>query len=159
VAAVGDLEAAILERIRPLTELGALSLFGSRVAGQARPDSDLDVAILPAAPGGEARRRLQTAVAVALADLAPEGRVDVVLLDEAPELLRHNVLSTGRLLFCADGSAWRELRRRTMREHGDREPVRRMLRTAQQRRLLEGRPSGRSGRAVRSFERVGRLSR
>ncbi|HVR11267.1 MAG TPA: nucleotidyltransferase domain-containing protein [Thermoanaerobaculia bacterium] len=124
--------AALDEQVALATEaipgIAALSVFGSRATGTARPDSDLDVAVLPA--GGASRRHLQVAVAVALADLAPEGRVDVILLDEAPELLRHQVLATGRLVLCRDARAWRDLRVQTMREHGDREWVRDLLRRA-----------------------------
>jgi predicted nucleotidyltransferase len=136
--------------------VSALVLFGSRASGRPRTDSDLDVAVLPA-PGAD-RRRLQSRLAVALAHLAPQGRVDVVLLDEAPELLRHTVLSGGELLLCRDEAAWRELRVRTMREHGDREHYRRILRQGLKRRLTEGRDDGRSGRARQSLERTGRLS-
>ena len=93
--------AALDEQVALATEaipgIAALSVFGSRANGTARPNSDLDVAVLPA--GDVSRRHLQVSVAVALADLAPEGRVDVILLDEAPELLRHQVLATGHLVL------------------------------------------------------------
>ena len=138
--------------------IAAMALFGSRATGSARPDSDLDVAILPS-PEAVSRRTLQVSVAVALADFAPEGRVDVVLLDEAPELLRHQVLSTGRLVLCRDIKAWRALLVETMREHGDREWARDLLRRAQARRLERGEPSGRSGHAVQSLRRTRNLPR
>jgi len=96
---------------------------------------------------------------VALADLAPDGRVDVVLLDESPELLRQRVFETGRLLLCRDAVALRDLRVRTMREHGDREWPRRLMREAQQRRLERGDLGGRSGRALESLGRLGKLPR
>jgi uncharacterized protein len=149
----------IVARVQGVEGISALVLFGSRARGEGRADSDLDIAVLPDSGDAGQRRRLQSAVAVALAELAPEGRVDVVILDEAPELLRQRVLEHGRLLVCRDTAAWRALRVRTMREHGDREHFRRMLRQAQRRRLLEGRPSGRSGRALRALERARRLSR
>ena len=86
-------------------------------------------------------------------------RVDVVLLDEAPDLLRQRVLETGRLLICRDPVAFRDLRVRTMREYGDREWVRELMLAAQKRRLEQGEPSGRSARALESLGRVGRLPR
>lgn len=137
--------------------ISILVVFGSRSRGRERPASDLDVAILPVEDAGLPRRRIQARLASALADLVPEGRVDVVFLDEAPELLRQRVMESGRLVVCEDPAAWRDLRVATMREHGDREYYRRMLREAQHERLTERRPSGRSGRALRSLERVGRL--
>lgn len=151
---------ALEQRVREAAAglpLSILAVFGSRAGGRERPGSDLDVAVLPAAGADLSRRRLQARVASALADLASEGHVDVVFLDEAPELLRQRILETGRLIVCQDEAAWRDLRVTTMREHGDREYYRRMLREAQHRRLTERIPSGRSGRALRSLERVGKL--
>lgn len=149
----------ITRRSEPIEGIAALLVFGSRARGSERPDSDLDVAVLPSVGDDpQARRRLQTRLAVALADLAPEGRVDVVFLDEASDLLRQRVLETGRLLINRDPMAFRDLRVRTMREYGDREWVRDLMRTAQKRRLEQGEPSGRSGRALESLGRVGKLS-
>lgn len=152
------LERGIREAIAGLP-ISVLVVFGSRARGRERPGSDLDVAVLPAGEGGLSRRKLQARLAAALADLVPGGRVDVVFLDEAPELLRQRIFETGRLLVCEDRAAWRDLRVATMHEHGDREYYRRLLREAQNRRLTERRPSGRSGRALDSLERVGRLPR
>jgi predicted nucleotidyltransferase len=154
-----SLDREILQRIEPIPGIAALLMFGSRARGTARPDSDLDVAVLPTADDAASRRKLQTSLAVALADLAPGGRVDVVLLDESPELLRQRVFETGRLLLCRDRLALRDLRVQTMREHGDREWARRLMREAQQRRLERGEPGGRSGRALESRGRLGKLPR
>lgn len=137
---------------------GVVVVFGSRSRDTARSDSDLDVAVLPTARAEVDRRRLQARAASVLADLAPGGRVDVVFLDEAPELLRQRIMETGRVVVCREPGRWRELRVRTMREHADREPYRRLLREAQHRRLTEG-GDGRSGRAVGSPERARGLPR
>jgi hypothetical protein len=106
-----------------------------------------------------ARRRLQSDIAAALAHLAPEGRVDVVFLDEAPVLLRQRIMENGRLLKCTAPGAWREWRVCTMREHGDRENVRSLFRKAQARRLKEGRIGDRPGHAVESLKRTRELHR
>lgn len=156
---MSSLDTEILRRIEPVPGIAALLVFGSRARGAQRPDSDLDVAVLPAAGDPRSRRKLQTSLAVALADLTPDGRVDVVLLDEAPELLRQRVFETGRLLLSRDDVALRDLRVRTMREHGDREHYRDLMREAQRRRLERGDFGGRSGRALESLERIGKLSR
>ncbi|HEX5717052.1 MAG TPA: nucleotidyltransferase domain-containing protein [Thermoanaerobaculia bacterium] len=139
--------------------VSALLVFGSRASGSPRPDSDLDVGVLPNSDDPQARRRLQSQLAVALADLAPQGRVDVILMDEVSDLLRQRILETGRVLICRDPAAFQDLRVRTMREHGDREWVRRMMRSAQRQRLEQGKHSGRSGRALESLGRVGKLPR
>jgi predicted nucleotidyltransferase len=154
--AVPELERQILDALAGVPELALVVLFGSRATGRARPDSDLDLAILPAEGSAIPRRKLVARVAVDLAELAPHGRVDVVLLDEAPVVLRQRIMETGRVLRCDDPAAWRV---RTMREYGDTERVRRLLRRAQYRRLSGGERSGRSGRALVSLERAGRLAR
>lgn len=154
ILSVENFDQRIREAVEDLSGLSILAVFGSRAQGRHRPDSDLDVAILPSREvDAEGRRRLQARVAAKLDHLAARGRVDIVFFDEAPELLRHRVFKTGRAVLCRDPDAWKELRVRTMREHGDREDYRRLMRRAQHRRLTEGRPSGRSGRALRSFER------
>jgi predicted nucleotidyltransferase len=149
----------IIRATESIPGISVLVVFGSRARGTHRPDSDLDVAVLPDTEDSRARWRLQSGLAAALADLAPEGRVDVVLLDEAPDTLRQRVMETGRILLCRDPEAWKELRVRTMREYGDREWARRLFQEAQFRRLARGELSGRSGKALESLRRAGRLSR
>ena len=82
-----DLDTLVLRAVEEIPGISVLVVFGSRAKGTARQDSDLDIAVLPDATvpldDPSARRRLQTRVAVALANLAPEGRVDVIFLDEA----------------------------------------------------------------------------
>lgn len=154
-----SLNDAILRAVENLPGISVLVLFGSRARGDDRPDSDLDVAVLPASQDARERRYLRSDIAVALADLAPEGRVDVVFLDEADDVLRERVLEQGRVLLNRDPEAWKELRVRTMREYGDREWVRNLYIEAQKKRLERGEPSGRSPKALESLRRVGRLPR
>src|SRR6476661_6671838 len=104
------LDDEILKAAQGLPNIAVLVVFGSRVQGAHRPDSDLDVAVLPDTAESRARRYLQADLAVALAHLAPEGRVDVILLDEAPEVLRQRIMETGRILLNRDPEAWKELR-------------------------------------------------
>jgi predicted nucleotidyltransferase len=89
------LDEEILRSVRDLPGIAILVVFGSRARGTHRPDSDLDVAVLPDTIDSRARRYLQADLAVALAHLASEGRVDVILLDEAPEVLRQRIMETG----------------------------------------------------------------
>jgi hypothetical protein len=94
-----------------------------------------------------------------LAELAPDGRVDVIRLDLAPDTLRQNVMKHGRMILCRDAEAWKALRVATMKEYGDREWARRTYRRALRRRLLERRPCGRSVGARKPLEHARRLSR
>jgi predicted nucleotidyltransferase len=151
------LDEEILKATRDLPGIAVLVVFGSRAQGNHRPDSDLDVAVLPDTADSRARRYLQADLAAALAHLTPDGRVDVVLMDEAPEVLRQRIMETGRVLLNRDNEAWKELRVRTMREYGDSEYYRRLYIEAQRRRLERGEPSGRSAKAIDSLKRVGKL--
>jgi len=81
-------------------EIEAAYVFGSVAAGRARADSDLDVAVLvdeTVRPSRMLTYRLQL-----MADLGAALRrrdVEVVVLNEAPPLLAHRVLSRGTLVF------------------------------------------------------------
>lgn len=75
-------------------------LFGSVARGEARRGSDLDLAVLfTRMPSPE--RIAEIVVAV---ELAARRSVDLVVLNSAPPLLAHEVVSTGRLLVCRDDS-------------------------------------------------------
>lgn len=156
---MASLDDQILAAVQEIPGIAVLVVFGSRARGTARPDSDLDVAVLPESADSRDRRYLQAKTAAALADLAPEGRVDVVLLDKADAVLRQRIMETGRVLLCRDPETWKELRVRTMREYADGEWARRLFREAQIHRLARGGPSGRSGKALESLRRTGKLRR
>ena len=79
----------------------AVYLFGSHADGSARPDSDLDLAVLAAAPLDPLDRwHAQEA-------LAAEAGVDVDLVDlrSASTVMRAEVLRSGRVLLDLDPTA------------------------------------------------------
>ena len=150
---MAELEADVLRAVEGIPGIAALLIFGSRARGDAGSSSDLDIAVLPR-PGAEIdpeapglERDLRIRLLVALAHLAPEGRVDVVRLDLAPDTLRQRIMVEGKMVLCPDPAAWKALRVATMKEFGDREWARRVYRRALKKRLVEGRrPRGRSSR-------------
>ncbi len=93
-AALGENEAAELIRGLARFDPAVIYLFGSAARGMNRPDSDLDVAFLPAAPA-DCWTVFQTAQALA-SILRRE--VDLVDLRRASTVLRKEVLRTGRRL-------------------------------------------------------------
>ena len=144
--------------LRSLEGIDVAVVFGSRATGTPRPDSDLDVAVLPSASTD--RTWLQARIVASLDHLSPTGRVDVVLFDEAPELLRQRILETGRVVIDRAPERWKEWRIRTMREHDDRAHWRELFRRAQAERLRRGEVGGgRSGGPVGSPERPRKLGR
>jgi hypothetical protein len=85
----------------------AVWLFGSRARGDARPDSDVDLAILtePMAQTDAARLRLVWQREVTLALGLPDGSVDLVMLRHAPLPLVYGVWREGLLLIDRDPDA------------------------------------------------------
>jgi uncharacterized protein len=71
-------------------------LFGSRARGAARPDSDIDVAILPVDPALSLR---DENVLVAQLERATGARVDLVRLDRAAPALRWRIARDGIVLL------------------------------------------------------------
>ena len=109
------------------TEVQAGYLFGSIVSGRARPDSDVDSAILVAdrvMRHDPFQYRLETVTK--LMDLLKRTDVDLVLLNEAPPLLAHRVLARGKLIFERSASARVSFQVRTVNRCLDTEPMRRL---------------------------------
>jgi predicted nucleotidyltransferase len=83
-------------------EVLAIFIFGSLAKGQARESSDVDIAVYvepDAVPQSALTLRLGYIVEL---ERAIGKRVDLVLLNQAPPLLRHQVFRHGRLVFERD---------------------------------------------------------
>jgi predicted nucleotidyltransferase len=131
-----------MERERIETELARTpgvafaTLFGSRVAGGVRSDSDWDVAVyLDDALAPDERARIRARL---IASLEPQVRVDVVILNEAPALLARRALEGERLLL-RDRRAWVRFVVRTLAAAGDEAYWRDLHARERERRLEEGR--------------------
>lgn len=97
-------------------------LFGSHARGTADAESDIDIAVLadphlPAEARAELRLHLMQTFAEALH--VPVERLDVVVLQDAPLLLRYNVVRGGRPLFTRDAAARRAFERSVERSYDD----------------------------------------
>jgi predicted nucleotidyltransferase len=102
--------------------------FGSRAHGDARPDSDVDVAVLLAhVPTLREQMQLRADVVRALR----RDDVDLVVLNLAPPLLRYEVVTAGRRLFARDELAADMFEQRCVMQYLDTAYLR-----AQQQRLL-----------------------
>ncbi|MEE4273261.1 MAG: nucleotidyltransferase domain-containing protein [Thermoanaerobaculales bacterium] len=84
------------ELLEPRSEIIEAYLFGSTARNQAQPHSDLDVAVFideaAAEPGGFG---YQATLSADLMAALGTNSVDVVILNQAPPLLYHRVLSDG----------------------------------------------------------------
>lgn len=86
--------------------------FGSRVRGTARPDSDLDLAVLRA-DGRRLTHRELGELMLVLADRYG-ARVDVVDLATADALVRREIVQEGAVDHARDRDAWIDLVYRTL---------------------------------------------
>ncbi|MBC7227536.1 MAG: nucleotidyltransferase domain-containing protein [Thermoflexales bacterium] len=101
----------------------AAYVFGSVAQGRARAGSDVDIAVLLAADlDGEARfeRRLRLGWEVESIIGRP---TDLVVLNDAPPLLQHQVLKHGRLIFERDRAARVEFEVRAGKIYADLKPM------------------------------------
>lgn len=106
----------------------AAILFGSRARGVARPESDIDVAVLLRPPAGKGDRyQLMRDLIQALGRELASDRLDLVVLEEASPALAFQVLAHGRVIFAKDPARLHRFRVRAFREHGDREEVERLF--------------------------------
>ena len=126
---------AIASTAESLPEIQAAFLFGSRVSGMARADSDVDVAVLIDAGSAhvDAHSQLRRLIA-ALADHIAADRLDVVILNDAPPALAFQVLKSGKLAFERDRTALHRFRVSTYARHSDFEPTERFFREVTRRR-------------------------
>ena len=95
-------------------------LFGSHAKGRARPNSDVDIAILPCDPDLEVHQenRIATELAWAL------GRdVDVVRIDRVPTDLKWRIARDGVLLCAASPSELTRFRATAACEYADFAPA------------------------------------
>lgn len=94
----------------------AVYLFGSQSTGKAKPDSDLDLALL-LQPGREMDFPLLE-LAVSL-EKALGKKVDLVILNRAGELLKYQVRRFGRLLYDRDPRSRKQFEIRGRRSFED----------------------------------------
>jgi len=107
----------------------AAYLFGSRATGKARPQSDVDMAVLLSEEDGLARFDRRLRLIDEVSDICG-GEADVIVLNDAPPLLQYQVLKHGRLLFERDRAARVEFEVRAGEVYADLKPMRRFFQRA-----------------------------
>lgn len=138
--ASSSLASAVGAALAPLVQVRVAWLFGSRVSGAARPDSDLDVAVaFPRALDDAGRFQGRLQIVAALTDaLGPLGeRADVVDIDEADAAVAFAALAQGRLALARSDDERVEATVRIMRRHADDLPRRQLFREAARRVAAE----------------------
>jgi hypothetical protein len=139
----------------PEVELGYL--FGSQAQGRAGAGSDIDLGIQVTAEAGRDARATLAHLFDRLGRAAPSDRLDLVLLNHAPPLLRQRILAGGELLFARSPEARVRFATRTLRDYQDMQVRREFFYRERVRYLKQGRDHGRSGDLLAQARRAARL--
>jgi hypothetical protein len=142
---IADLRARLAAELAELREVRLAFLFGSRSRGEARRDSDIDVAVLldpGTATDAGTRGEWIRCIAGRLGRQVSSAHLDIVLLDGAPALLRHRVLRDGVLLYERASGERARFAMRTIRDYQDGQIRRDEFTRRRIRRLAKGRPDG-----------------
>lgn len=117
-----DREFALLDELVPLPWVDFIYLFGSTARGDARPDSDVDLAVKigPGAPPSPLFELLKAGNRA-----AGTGVLHLVIFDHAPAVLRHRIFEEGRLLIERNPVTRMAAQVQAMREVYDLDPVER----------------------------------
>ena len=121
---LASIEKAVRRCVSLRPEIQAAYIFGSVATGRARPDSDIDIAVLTdgrVRPANMLKYRLRLMADLSSALHRPD--VEVVILNEATPLLSHRVLSQGRLVFERSASARVRFQVRTASRYFDLIPM------------------------------------
>lgn len=124
-------------------DIQAAYIFGSVAQGRARPDSDIDIAVLlgrrlPDSRALHYRLRLAGELGAAL----HRGDVQLVILNDAPPLLAHRVLSRGALVFERSRAARVRFHVQTASRYADMVPTMERYVSRLKRDVREGRLGG-----------------
>jgi len=136
VMETAEIESRIAKALGTFPEVTFAYLFGSRARGDARPDSDVDVAI--SVLEGENTGRLWLMAMGALEQALAPLKVDCILLNDAPPGLRFSVVRDGRIVLDRATDARMEFEVSTRRQYWDWEPRRRLHDEALLKRLRDG---------------------
>ena len=122
------IENAVTSCLAARKEVLAAYIYGSVASGRARPDSDVDIAVLVSDKvmrGDSWKYRLE--LISSLMDALKRDDVDLILLNEAPPLLAHRALSKGKLVLERSASARIAFQVRAVNRYLDTQPMRNLF--------------------------------
>jgi len=117
----------------------ALYLFGSTASGRRTPLSDVDVAVLlPEHVPQEEYLEQRLGMIAELSELLGTDAVDLVILNLAPPLLVHRVITRGKLVYARDDLRRTRFEARAIQEYLDLKPLYELERRYLRERIKEG---------------------
>jgi predicted nucleotidyltransferase len=141
-----------------LAEVRLAFLFGSHARGRSRAESDFDIAILVDDEAARADRwLLLRRLAGRLGRAVPSPLLDIVLLNDAPALLRQRILRDGVVLYARAPAERVRFALATIREYQDGAIRRAAFTRRRVERLTVRQPHGGSGDLLAKARGVARL--
>lgn len=138
-----SIERIVTSFLQTRPEIQAAYLFGSIVTGRTRKDSDVDIAVLVVE--SVMRRdpfRYRIDLMAELMSVLKRDDVDLILLNQAPPLLAHRVLSKGKLIFERSPSARVAFQVQTVNRYLDTQPMRNLYLSYLKKHAREGKIFG-----------------
>lgn len=124
VPALSAASRAVARCVSRHPDIHAAYIFGSVAQGRARPDSDIDIAVLLGRRIPDTRAlRYRLKLAGELGSALHRNDVQLVILNDAPPLLAHRVLSRGILVFERSRAARVRFHVRTASRYADMVPT------------------------------------
>ncbi|MFH1674808.1 MAG: nucleotidyltransferase domain-containing protein [Pseudomonadota bacterium] len=130
---------AVVRLLEPVNEITLAFLFGSVLKRDSFRDVDIAVQLVRSFPRTE-YLNFQLDLQLRLQKVL-KNEVDLIILNQAPPLLRYKVLKTGTLIIEKDRAAFRDFFKRTIYEYFDFLPVFNLYREKMRRRT-----AGKDGR-------------
>ena len=140
MALLDDTRKASVRNALDNDQVAAAYLFGSQARGRPGPLSDVDLGVW-ACPDLSARERFDLRLRlIGAVERVLDGQpVDLVVLDDAPPLLRHRAWRDGELLLDRDPRTRVRDEARALVEYLDTKPLREQTAAGVSKRLAEGR--------------------
>ena len=112
-------------------------LFGSQTKGNAAKESDFDIAVLfKNNPAGPLALKETTFLSLRLNKFFP-AKIDIVSLNDAPLLLKYEVVAHGQPLYCENVAERICFEVSIIKEYIDEEPIRNLYNQALYKRILQ----------------------
>jgi predicted nucleotidyltransferase len=115
---LGPLLERLVERLRTEDDVLALFLYGSYGTPTQSPLSDVDLALL-FRPSRTPDRERELEIRGEILNLLGEEDVSITLLERSDPIFQHEVLRTGRTLFCADQAELADFVEHVLDRHAD----------------------------------------
>lgn len=148
----------LADTLRECPDVRLAYLFGSRARGSARTDSDFDIALLIDEDAARQERgSVVRRLAGRLGRVVSSALLDVVILNDAPPLLRHRVLRDGVLLIARSEEERVRFAVKAIRDYQDEQVRREQATRARIQRLKRGDEDGRSGDLLEKARGAARL--